>query len=266
MSTPTVHTRRFFFNSRNAVVNNNLYTFDIIDQTGHTHAMRGYTVFLKAMSFRYKYYQINTSNNVLVFRFTGLDKQAVIPPGSYTTAEFIVALEQAMTAVGEGFTFTVTLDTVTCLITISVNLGQSFFIYPVTDNALSTLAPLIGFTETTGAAASQTSDEQIDIYGPEMLSVLVDIPINSFNSARLNYKIAEIPICPCADSPSGELVSWSTDLYHPCYVNGLMPDTITFALVDNDGNPIVFAESIQVRFELWVTPAYDDPFRMPHYQ
>lgn len=258
---PTVHTRAFYFNSRSATRTGNRYRFDIIDQTNHTHAMRGYSMFLKSISFRHQVYNINETNNTLIYADGGATEFTVtVPPGNYTTAEFAQALEDNLASIFG----TVTVDPITNQISITENVATQIF--SIEDRPASTLSPLLGFYTTTAVQLTNTGTDPINIHGPESIDVLVDVQLHTFNSTRLGYKLAEIPLNPSATSQDGSLVEWSTDLYNPNYIDGLLPDSFTFALVDNTGSTYTLPGNTEVRLEVWITPHYESPYRVPHYQ
>lgn len=269
MSASNLHTRKFFFNTRTSVRRDNRFTFDIIDQTSHTHAMRGYSVFLKAINFKHHVYAINENNNTLVVANTvdGLSTTTyTLDPGNYNDSELVLALEALLPATD------VTIDTVTGILIIDFT--ASAYVVSTDVNPASTLAPLLGYVTTDNSGFASTiavGQEHVNIHGPESIDVLIDLPINSFNSTRFGYKLAEIPIDYTFNDQveaiaNARFVNWATEIFTPCPVDGLLPDSITFALVDNWGYNYIPPPNTDIRFEVWITPYYEDIYRVPHYQ
>ena len=64
-------------------------------------------------------YNINTTNNTLIFTVSGNTYTVSIPPGAYNSASFLQAVQTAMSSAGSGLNFTVTQNNNTFLITIA---------------------------------------------------------------------------------------------------------------------------------------------------
>lgn len=263
-SLPSVHTRAFYLNSRCCTRKDlHLFTFTLDGIRPHTHAIQGFEIFLRRATFRNTEYALRAPNTTLVWsEFGETSSVFTIPDGTYTAEELAIELQNGFISSGTQ-SYSVTYNAPTRTYTITRNTGSKTFRVIVGGFESTSLQDAIGFTTTTQFLDEVTSDSQIKIGGAESLDILVDVPLSTYNNSRFTHKLAEIPLVNTS-SNDNLLVNYVNDVYLPMYVNGFIPDTLTFALIDNDGVFYELPLNTDLRLELWITTVYEEPYRIPY--
>ena len=263
-SLPSVHTRPFYLNSRCCTRQDlTIFRFSLTDQTFHSHAVRGYEIFLRRATFRNTEYTFRAPNTLLLWREEGEPLVSfTVPDGTYTPDTLATAVQIGMQDTGTQ-NYSVTYDDATRKFTITKLSGSKEFEIARNDETnRSPLADALGITFGQGFQSELTSDSQSNLSGPETVDLLVDVPLYSYNSSRFTHKLAEIPLVTASNADS-LLVNFQNDIYLPMYVNGFLPTELAFALVDNDGVFYELPSNTDLRLEVWITAVYKDPYRTP---
>lgn len=122
------------------------------------------------------FYNVPAYKNTLIFylgSMVGTPQTIVVPPGQYTTAQLMAYLQTQLMLYFLGGV-TVTQDPFTNLITINIIGGNTISIASTDTNALSTLAPVLGYTISTAYLAVNTANTIPSLEGETFVTIHSD--------------------------------------------------------------------------------------------
>ncbi len=126
-------------------------------------------VILKGFSIPASFYNINSTNNQLVYTDDGGQFTITITPANYTGESLADAIKLAMLVNGAGHIVQFDLDTFKFTFTYT-GVGN-LTLSDTTDEPTSTLFPLLGFSITQSGAKTYTSDEVANIASPRHINI-----------------------------------------------------------------------------------------------
>lgn len=191
---------------------------------------------LKGFTIPNSLYNINTTNNKLIFTDdSGVDNQITIPPDNYSGEQLADQIElQMINLPSPGhvvdfntsdfkFTFTYT--------------GATYTITSNTDNALSTLFPLLGFSTTQSGALTYTSDNVANIATPKYISIKSNILTTKLFPNLQNGIESEFIYNVFPNVDFGCMITKQNDtLWEIEYIRSIQLDSIDFRLEDENNN------------------------------
>lgn len=164
------------------------------------------------------HYNINSSNNVLVFSDGVLMFNVVLPIGSYTRFNIEQLLEDALNLSGSGIVFTVEFSDFLYKLTIS---GDAPFSLLFASNTLNSIAYVLGFDPVdTALAVSHMGNNSMNLSVPPLLGMqILEFPSMSRDTDSLNW--FTFPINTLGDSSDISLHFAHTQYYLDCknYIN-----------------------------------------------
>ena len=129
------------------------------------------------------WYNINSTNNKIVFYYYLLPRTATIPPGYYNTSNITTAIKTAMEAAAGSGTFTVTYDSLTSKFTIT----HSLDIWTIVPGETGTCHSMLGFSESAQTpATSQTSDGVVNLAYPLSINIFIDGATSTISDSKSN--------------------------------------------------------------------------------
>ncbi len=193
------------------------------------------TVF-KGFTIPNSFYNINTTNNVLIFTDdTGVDNQITITPDNYTGEQLADAIELAMINLPSPG-HVVDFDTSSFKFTFTYT-GATYTITSNTDNVLSTLFPLLGFSTTQTGSLSYTSDEVANIAKPKYISIKSDILTTKLFPNLQNGIGSEFIYNVFPNVDFGCMITKQNDsLWEIEYIRSIQIDSIDLRLEDENNN------------------------------
>lgn len=195
-------------------------------------------IIVKSIQIPFSFYVINSLNNVLKFNSNAVS--VTIEPGNYNTSSLAIELKTKIDAAFGDSSTTVTFSTTTYKITIARS--APFVIDAAATVPTSTLAPLIGFTVSSTSAMSATSNNVINLSGPNYI-IVESAYLTKAVQHRTNYTSSiynnALAIIPLLVSP-GDTISLDDQLLLPTRLNYkfdiLTTDIVDIVLKDDDGN------------------------------
>jgi len=178
---------------------------------------------LKRIIVPYTFYPINSNNNIINIFKSGdsQDRQAVIPPGSYTLTQLKTTLKTILDSLaGPPSVWTITDDANTFKLTLTATVA---YIYRGT----STANELLGFLDTdTSSGLSQTGVNIYDISGPNY----IEIRSNQLTKYDTRVRTSDfssdlLELVPTSDYIYGQTIKYEPDDhifdYHPKAENNI---------------------------------------------
>lgn len=204
------------------------------------------SVFLESASIPITVYPFTSSNNTFSFfeNLGAVQRNAVIPVGSYTGTELATALQTAMNAVGSNV-YTISYSTITKKLTISTVLPSTFRIL-----SASTCLNRLGYEPMTTFQTARSSDYMVNLQGSRYVDMCVNFNTSSIALNKRGNILARIPL----GASTGNIYFYQPNLAVESVVNASSLRNIEVRLYDDTGNLYNTDKNHQITYTLILKP------------
>ena len=191
-------------------------------------------------------YNIDATNNTLVFVVGSNTYTVSIPPGGYNSSAFLQALQNGMNNAGSPLTFTVTQSNTTFLVTIA---STSAFIIRNSQSA-STISKIIGFgdSDVTGTVVTGVNVLKL-ITQTQLLISVSEFGVRYNASSTNNYCTFIVPV----NCNSSEYINYNESSYfnQEANIDGINIYNLRITIRDNNNKVVNFnGSNYQMIFKL----------------